>query len=135
MQPVDVPIIDLTADARELIDQAAGGRVWELHPIVVAGSHRRQGIGRALVQDLERVVESRGARTLWLGSDDENGETSLSGLDLYPDVPGAIRDLGTLRGQHPHEFYLRLGFRVVGVIPDANGLGKPDIFFAKRVGA
>jgi aminoglycoside 6'-N-acetyltransferase I len=25
------------------------GRVWELHPLVVARSHRRQGMGRALV--------------------------------------------------------------------------------------
>ena len=113
----------------------AGGRVWELHPIVVAASHRRQGIGRALVQDLERVVEPQGALTLWLGSDDEHDETSLSGIDLYSDVPGAIRDLKKLRGQHPYEFYLSVGFRVTGVLPDANGLGKPDIFFAKRLGA
>ncbi len=112
-----------------------GGRVWELHPIVVAASHRRQGIGRALVQDLERLVEPRGALTLWLGSDDENDETSLSGIDLYSDVPGAIRNLKKLRGQYPYEFYLRLGFRVTGVVPDANGRGRPDIFFAKRLGA
>jgi aminoglycoside 6'-N-acetyltransferase I len=113
---------------------AYGGRVWELHPIVVAASHRRQGIGRALVQDLERVIASRGALTLWLGSDDENDETSVSGIDLYVDVPGAIRDFKKLGGQHPCEFYLRLGFCVTGVLPDANGRGKPDIFFAKRLG-
>ena len=109
------------------------GRVWELHPLVVAQSHRALGVGRALVQDLERVVASRGALTLWLGSDDENDETSLSGVDLYQDVPGAIRGLRKIRGEHPCEFYLRLGFRVTGVLPDANGPGRPDIFFAKRV--
>jgi len=111
-----------------------GGRVWEIHPLVVDGSHRRQGIGRALVEDIERMVAARGALTLWLGSDDENGETTASGVDLYADVPGAIRNLKKLRGDHPHEFYLRLGFQVTGFLPDANGRGKPDIFFAKRAG-
>jgi aminoglycoside 6'-N-acetyltransferase I len=71
---------------------------------------------------------------LWAGSDDENGETSLSGTDLYQDIPGSIRDIRNLGG-HPFEFYLRLGFRITGVMPDANGPGKPDIFLAKRLGA
>lgn len=30
-------------------------------------------------------------------------------------------------------FHVRLGFVVAGVLPDANGRGKPDIFLAKRV--
>jgi aminoglycoside 6'-N-acetyltransferase I len=111
-----------------------GGRVWELHPLVVTRSHRRQGIGRALVRDLEGEVGARGGLTLWLGSDDENDETTVSGVDLYADVPGAIRDLAVTRGEHPGEFYRRLGFRIVGLMPDANGFGKPDIFFAKRIG-
>lgn len=111
-----------------------GGRVWEIHPLVVHRAHRRHGIGRALVEDLERLVASRGALTLWAGSDDEHDETTLSGTDLYPDIPGAIRGIRNLRG-HPYEFYLRLGFRIAGVLPDANGPGKPDIFLAKRVGA
>ena len=110
------------------------GRVWEIHPLVVATAHRRRGVGRALVEDLERIVARRGGLTLWLGSDDENAETTAGGADLYADVPGAIRDLRKLRGEHPCEFYLRLGFRVTGFLPDANGRGKPDIFFAKRVG-
>lgn len=109
------------------------GRVWELHPLVVAADQRRRGIGRALVEDLERVLTERGARTLWLGSDDENGETSLSALDVYADIPEAIRAFRKIGGDHPCGFYFRLGFRITGVLPDANGPGKPDIFFAKRV--
>ena len=108
------------------------GHVWEIHPLVVAAQHRRQGIGRALVQDLENTVSQKGALTLWAGSDDENHETSLSAVDLYADFPGAIRDVRNFRG-HPYEFYLRVGFKIVGVMPDANGAGKPDIFVAKRV--
>jgi aminoglycoside 6'-N-acetyltransferase I len=113
---------------------AYGGRVWELHPLAVRASHRRQGIGRALVEDLERCVASRGALTLWAGSDDEHGETTLGGANLYPDIAGAIQRVRNLRG-HAYEFYLRLGFTMAGVLPDANGLGKPDIFLAKRVAA
>ncbi len=109
-----------------------GGRVWEIHPLVVAESHRGRGIGRALVSDLERIGVERGALTLWAGSDDEHGETSLSGVDLYRDIPAAMHDIRNLR-RHPYEFYLRVGFRVAGVLPDANGRGKPDIFLAKRV--
>src|SRR5690606_2494014 len=109
-------------------------RVWELHPLAVTAALRGGGIGRALVEDLERHVAERGRQTLWLGSDDENFETTMGGVDLYPDIPGAIRDFRVLRGEHPGGFYLKLGFRISGVLPDANGPGKPDIFFAKRVG-
>ena len=108
------------------------GRVWELHPLVVAAASRRQGVGRALVRDVEEIIAARGALTLWLGSDDELGETSLGTIDLYSDLPTHLAAFHAA-GQHPASFYNRLGFRLVGVMPDANGVGKPDILFAKRV--
>jgi aminoglycoside 6'-N-acetyltransferase I len=109
------------------------GLVWQLHPIVVAEARRRQGVGRALVRDLEAILTARGGLTLWAGSDDLAGETSLAGVDLYAALPGA---LGTVRswGRHPLPFYHRLGFHVIGVMPDANGAGRPDIFLGKRLG-
>jgi aminoglycoside 6'-N-acetyltransferase I len=110
-----------------------GGIVWELHPLAVALSHQRRGIGRTLVEDLERLVRLRGGLTLWLGSDDELGETSVGFVDVYADIPGAIRGFRKIAGGHPAEFYFRLGFKIVGLLPDANGPGKPDIFFAKRL--
>jgi aminoglycoside 6'-N-acetyltransferase I len=110
-----------------------GGRVWELHPLVVRPTHQGRGIGRALVADLEERVKERGGLTLWVGTDDENNLTSLGGVDLYPDVLIHLANLRNLRN-HPFGFYQKLGFAVVGVVPDANGWGKPDILMAKRVG-
>ncbi len=110
-----------------------GGAVWELHPLAVAVSHQRRGIGRTLVEDLERLARLRGGLTLWLGSDDELGETTVGLVDVYSDIPAAIRGFRKIGGGHPAEFYFRLGFTIVGLMPDANGPGKPDIFFAKRL--
>jgi aminoglycoside 6'-N-acetyltransferase I len=108
------------------------GRVFELHPLVVAPHARRRGVGRALVQALEERCRARGAYTLRLGSDDEADQTSLSGVGLYDDLPRCIAEVRNLGG-HPYEFYQRCGFTIVGVMPDANGPGKPDIFMAKRL--
>ncbi|HMQ51785.1 MAG TPA: GNAT family N-acetyltransferase [Anaerolineae bacterium] len=108
------------------------GHVWELHPLVVRPDRQGQGLGRALVLDLEAQVRQAGGLTLWLGTDDENDQTSLSGVDLYPDPLIHLARIQNRRG-HPYEFYQKLGFVIVGVMPDANGPGKPDIFMAKSL--
>ena len=110
------------------------GHAWELHPLVVRPGHQLQGIGTALVKDFETQVRARGATTIWLGTDDEDQLTSLGGADLYPDVLGRASTIRNLRN-HPYEFYLKLGYVIVGILPDANGPGKPDILMAKRVGS
>jgi aminoglycoside 6'-N-acetyltransferase I len=109
------------------------GLVWELHPLVVAPANQGRGVGRALVSDLEARVAAHGGLTMMLGSDDEDSMTSLSGVDLYADLLGQLAAIRNLR-RHPYEFYQKCGFVIVGVIPDANGPGKPDILMAKRVG-
>jgi aminoglycoside 6'-N-acetyltransferase I len=109
-----------------------GGDVWELHPLVVASQYRGQGIGRALVQDFEEQVRAHGGLTILLGTDDEDHRTTLSEVDLFPNVYEHIARIRNL-GQHPYEFYQKLGYVIVGVIPDANGPGKPDILMAKSV--
>ena len=109
------------------------GLVWQLHPIVVDELHRRRGVGRALIEDLEDILSGRGGLTLWAGSDDLAGETSLGGVDLYTDLPAKLATVQSW-GNHPLPFYLRLGFRLIGVMPDANGHGRPDIFLGKKLG-
>lgn len=78
-------------------------------------------------------MSERGAHTLYLGTDDEANLTSLGGVDLYPDVLSHVASIRNL-GRHPYGFYLKQGFEIVGVMPDANGPGKPDIYMARRVG-
>ncbi|MGH9840873.1 MAG: GNAT family N-acetyltransferase [Blastocatellia bacterium] len=108
------------------------GNVWELHPLAVNVRAQGRGIGRRLVEDLEAQVASRGGSTLWLGTDDEDNMTSLGGADLYPNPLDHLARIRNLRG-HPYEFYQKLGFVIAGVVPDANGPGKPDIYMARRV--
>ncbi|MFC1716766.1 GNAT family N-acetyltransferase [Candidatus Poribacteria bacterium] len=106
------------------------GNVWELHPLVVRPKYQRQGIGRQLVADLEEQAKARGGVTLTLGTDDHANLTSLGGIDLYPNVLEHLMNIRNLKG-HPYEFYQKVGFTIVGIMPDANGPGKPDIYMAK----
>jgi aminoglycoside 6'-N-acetyltransferase I len=108
------------------------GNVWELHPLVVAPAEQGKGIGRALVADLEARVAERGGLTLWLGTDDEDDMTSLAGTDLYDNLPARLGNVENRKG-HPFTFYQKCGFVIAGVVPDANGRGKPDILMAKRI--
>lgn len=108
------------------------GNVWELHPLAVQPSQQGQGIGRALVEDLEGQVRAKGGLTITLGSDDEDDMTSLSNVDLYENLWEKIRDIHNYKN-HPIAFYQKLGYVITGVVPDANGKGKPDILMAKRI--
>jgi len=108
------------------------GNVWELHPLVVRPDRQRQGIGRALVADFEVQVQLRGGLTIRLGSDDEDAMTSLANVDLYDQLWDRIAHIQNLK-DHPYTFYFKCGYRIIGVVPDANGRGKPDIIMGKRV--
>jgi aminoglycoside 6'-N-acetyltransferase I len=100
---------------------------------VVKPERQGQGIGTRLVYDFEEQVKARGGLTIQLGSDDVDNMTSLSNSDLYTDTWTKIRNIQNFKN-HPYEFYQKLGYTIVGVLPDANGRGKPDIYLAKRVG-
>ena len=109
------------------------GFAWELHPLAVRPKYQGMGIGRKLTLALEDKVRATGGITLYLGSDDENNMTTLSQVDLFAgDLFEQIRQIQNLKG-HPFSFYQKLGYKIIGVIPDANGWGKPDIMMAKRL--
>lgn len=108
------------------------GHVWELHPMVVRRDRQKQGIGRALVANLEAEARARGGLTLMVGTDDEDYMTTLGDADLYTDLWQQIANIRNLKG-HPYEFYQKCGFTIIGVMPDANGRGKPDIYMAKKL--
>lgn len=109
------------------------GNVFELHPLAVRSDRRKQGIGRAIVLALEDAARRQGGVTLYLGADDEkeDGETSFANADLYDNLPKRMETFDP--GTHQSGFYMRLGYQIIGVMPDANGIGKPDIIFGKRL--
>lgn len=114
-----------------------GGRhsyafVWELHPLAVKPTHQRKGVGSQLVLDLEARIFEAGGVTVFLGADDETGGTNLFGKELYPNVLDHAQRIKNV-GDHPYIFYQKMGYTVTGLIPDANGIGKPDILMCKRM--
>ncbi len=115
-----------------------GGRrdyalVWEMHPLAVRPGDQRKGVGTELVRALEERIAAAGGMTIMLGTDDMEGRTSVAGRELYPHVLEAGLNLSAFSA-HPLTFYQKLGYVVCGLVPDANGLGRPDILMCKQVG-
>ncbi|MCL1787599.1 MAG: GNAT family N-acetyltransferase [Defluviitaleaceae bacterium] len=110
-----------------------GGNAYELHPLVVRGDQQGKGIGTALVHAVEKHAKDKGAFIMLLGADDEKpgGETSFANVDLFDNLPKRMKNFDP--GSHQAAFYMKRGYQVVGVIPDANGKGKPDILMAKAL--
>ena len=107
---------------------------WEIHPLVVAPDCQRRGIGSALLAALEARARSEAVLTLFLGSDDDHGGTTLFGRDLWPDVLTHVAATEATARGHALTFYRRHGYEIVGLLPDVNGAGRPDILLAKRLG-
>jgi aminoglycoside 6'-N-acetyltransferase I len=108
-------------------------RGLELHPLAVDPARQGQGIGARLVAELEARAAAEGMLTIFLGTDDEFGGTSLFGADLFPDPLAKLAAIEPQGAGHPFFFYRKLGYAAVGVLPDVNGPGKPDLLMAKRL--
>lgn len=109
-----------------------GKRVWEIHPIAVAIEHQFKGLGHLLVEDVASIAKRAGALTLYAGTSDEVGTTNLFGVDLYIDPANSISNIQAT-GRNPFKFWQNAGFTVVGLMPDAEGVGKPGIELARRL--
>ncbi|HCF9872913.1 TPA: AAC(6')-Ia family aminoglycoside 6'-N-acetyltransferase [Pseudomonas aeruginosa] len=106
---------------------------WELHPLVISTQYQNKGSGRLLINELEKKAKQIGIIGIVLGTDDEYFKTSLSAVDLYGEnILDEIRTIKNIKN-HPYEFYQKCGYSIVGVIPDANGKRKPDIWMWKKI--
>ena len=124
-------------DQRKLLGIIGGipqydGHVWELHPLAIQPEMQGRGIGKMLVEDFEEQVRQQGGLTITLGSDDEDHMTSLSDVNLFVNLWDQVKNIRNLK-HHPYEFYQKMGYVITGVVPNANGIGKPDIIMSKRV--
>lgn len=86
-----------------------------------------------IVLSLEDEARKQGGLTIHFGADaeKEGRETSLANADLYDDLPEKIKNF--MPGTHQSGFYMNLGYKIIGVMPDANSIRKPDIHFGKRL--
>ncbi|SEP47711.1 aminoglycoside 6'-N-acetyltransferase I [Rhodospirillales bacterium URHD0017] len=106
---------------------------WELHPLVVAPDRQRQGIGTTMIATIEARARQEGVLTMFLGTDDEHGGTTAFGYDLWADLPRYTAAIEASTRGHALTFYRRHGYQVIGLLPDVNGPGRPDILMAKRL--
>lgn len=98
---------------------------WEIHPLLVDAAAQGLGIGRALVQRLERELTARGVLTLSVATSDWIGATNLFGRSLFPDPIEHLRTMQTQaeHAAHALPFWQRCGFALSGCVPDAEARG------------
>ena len=106
-------------------------KTWELHPFVIKIEFQGKGFGKILLNELEKLARKREIIGIFVGSDDETNKTSLSENEITAEnIFNEIKNIKNF-GKHPYEFYLKCGFNIIGVIPNANGYKKPDILLWK----
>jgi len=105
---------------------------WELRWLIVDQTRPRAGVGRALTESFEAWCQQRNILTIWLMTGEEMGETSLRGADLWADP---FTPLATIQpvANSPFAFWQKMGYRFIGVIPDANGKGVPEYLMGKTL--
>jgi len=107
-------------------------KAYQIEPLIVEHQFRRQGIGGKLLELTEFKLKQEGIHTLFITAQDTESSTNLSGQDFYADNPLAL--LANIEySNHPMRFYEKRGYHITGIIPDANGFGRPEYILSKRI--
>ncbi len=109
------------------------GQSWEIQLLGVSPQWQRRGIATSLLKLLSEAVQRNGGHTLFVWCDDESESTTIGGKDIFTTPLEAIQ--AHVSGpRHAGGFYEQFGFVRCGILPNANGLGKPDILYAMAIG-
>jgi len=108
-------------------------KTWELHPMAISTKYKGKGYGKILLTELENIAYEKGIIGIMAGSDDQNFKTSLSDKDITEN--NIFEEIKNIKNydNHPYEFYKKCGYSIVGIIPNANGVNKPDIWLWKDI--
>jgi aminoglycoside 6'-N-acetyltransferase I len=108
-------------------------KTWELHPMVIGKEYQSKGLGKILINKLEEQAKKIGIIGIVLGTDDETNRTSISNHEVdEKNICSEIQNIKNIR-RHPFEFYQKCGYIIIGIVPNANGLRKPDIWMWKNL--
>jgi aminoglycoside 6'-N-acetyltransferase I len=108
-------------------------KTWELHPLAIMPEFQRKGYGKILMNEMEKIAREKGIIGIMAGSDDETNKTSLSEKEITEEnIFEEIKNIKNYKS-HPYDFYKKCGYIIVGIIPNANGLKKPDIWLWKDI--
>lgn len=104
----------------------------EIKLVAVHPARRRQEVARTLVMAAEERMSGNACVTMLATVGDTRGRTSLYGIDVTEDAPRLLAGFHC-HADHPAGFFLRIGYRLVGLLPDAYGPGKHDLTLARRI--
>jgi ribosomal protein S18 acetylase RimI-like enzyme len=104
----------------------------EIKSVAVHPARRRRGVGRTLVMAAEERMRASGCVTMLATVGDTRGRTNLYGADVIGDAPRLLAGFAC-HADHPAGFFLTIGYRPVGLLPDAYGPGKHDLTLARRI--
>ena len=108
-------------------------KTWELQPMVIIQEFQGKGYGKIILNELEKIASEKGIIGIFCGSDDETYKTSLSEKEITgKNIFEEINNIKNYKN-HPFEFYIKCGYSIIGIIPNANGLKKPDILLWKDI--